>query len=263
MSDAFTERAFAGRPLDHCLVVDAHGHLGDNPNTPIPDTSLETLIAGMDRMGIDVFCCSAIPAIYNQARLGNDVVIRAVQRYPHRIFGYMCADIGYPGRVLPELERCLAAGLRGIKIYSHSIHPGFAYDNPVFAPVLEFAQVHSLPLLAHTFSVKELGDLEPCFSRYDRVRFILAHTGSCGADPYIRLAKTYPNVYLETCLSVCPRGLIERLVAEAVTERVLWGSDQVFMDASQQLGRVVFARISEADKRKILGENAARVLRIA
>ncbi len=262
MSDSFASRAFAGQPIDHCRVIDAHGHLSENPNVPLPDTSLQTLVARMDLMGVDVFCCSAIAAIYNQARLGNDQVIEAVQRYPRRIFGYMAADVGYPQRTLPELERCLAAGLRGIKIYSHSIHAGFEYDNPVFRPVFEFANHHALPILAHTFSEKELGDLEPQVSLYPRIRFIMAHTGSCGAASYVRLARAHPNVYIETCFSICPRGLFETLVAEGVTDKVLWGTDAYFMDASQQLGRIVFARIGEDDKRRILGENAARVLHI-
>jgi uncharacterized protein len=260
--DSFTEKALAGRPLDHCLVIDAHGHLSENPNVPLPDTSLKGLLAGMDRMGIDVFCCSAIAAIYNQSRLGNDMVIDAVQRYPERVFGYMCADVGYPKSVLPELERCLAAGLRGIKIYSHSIHPGFQYSDPAFTPVFEFAEEHRLPLLAHTFSVKELTDLEQHFNRYPHVRFITAHTASCGVEPYIRLAKTYANAYIETCLSICPRGLFERLASAGVSDKVLWGTDEIFMDASQQLGRIVFAQIGEEDKRKMIGRNAARVLGI-
>jgi len=262
MNDAFASRAFAGQPLDHCLVIDAHAHLGENPNTAVPDTSLATLVAHMDRMGIAVVCCSATMAIFNAARRGNDIVIEAVRRYPSRFFGYMAADVGYPDTVTPELERCLAAGLRGVKIYSHSIHRGFEYADPVYRPALEFANAHGLPVLAHTFSVKELTDLEPSFGRYGRVRFILAHTGSCGVEHYVRLARTYENVYIETCLSMCLRGLFETLVAEGVTDKVLWGTDQYFMDASQQLGRVVFAQIPEDAKRKILGANAARALGI-
>jgi uncharacterized protein len=262
MSDIFEQKAFAGQPLDHCLVIDAHGHLSENPNVPLPDTSLETLIARMDLMGIDVFCCSAIAAIYNQSRYGNDQVIDAVRRYPRRIFGYMAADAGYPEKVTPELERCLAAGLRGVKIYSHSIHAGFNYNDRRFKPIFEFADAQALPLLAHTFSVEELGHMEQHFNAYPHVRFIMAHTASCGAAPYVRLARTYENVYIETCLSICPRGLFETLVAEGVSDKVLWGTDEFFMDASQQLGRLVFAQIPEADKRKMLGENAARVLHI-
>ncbi len=263
MSDAFERKAFAGQPLDHSFIVDAHGHLSENPNVPLPDVSLQTLIARMDMMGVDVFCCSAIAAIYNQARYGNDIIIDAVRRYPKRIFGYMCADVGYTQRVLPELERCLAAGLRGIKIYSHSIHAGFNYNDATFKPVFEFANAHGLPLKAHTFSLEELGHMEQHFNRYPRINFIMAHAGSCGASPYVRLAKTYANVYIETCFSLCPRGFFETLVGDGVTDKVLWGSDSVFMDATQQIGRVIFAQIPEEAKRKILGENAVRALGIA
>ena len=44
MSDAFEQTAFSGLPLTHAFVVDAHGHLSENPNVPMPDTSLRTLL---------------------------------------------------------------------------------------------------------------------------------------------------------------------------------------------------------------------------
>jgi len=262
MTDRFAHRGFAGLPLDHCLVIDAHGHLGEGPFIARADRTLAQGLRRMDALGVDVFCCSTSLAYYNQARLGNDLTIAAVRQHPTRIFGYMCADVGYPGAVAPELERCLAAGLRGVKIFSHSVRSGFRYADPAFQPVFAFADAHSLPLLAHTFSVQELGDLEPQFARYPHVRFILAHAGSCGIEPYVRLARAYNNVYIETCLSSCPRGLFETLVAEGVTDKVLWGSDAFFMDSSQQLGRLVFAQIPEDGKRRIIGANAARVLGI-
>jgi hypothetical protein len=43
---------------------------------------------------------------------------------------------------------------------------------------------------------------------------------------------------------------------------VIWGSDAIFMGAPQQLGRVLFAQISDDDKTKILGLNAKRALRL-
>jgi predicted TIM-barrel fold metal-dependent hydrolase len=149
-----------------------------------------------------------------------------------------------------------------VKIHSYATRPLLAYDSPNLTPLYAFANAHALPLLAHTFTVEELGQIEQQFSRYPRVNFILAHTGACGLERYIRLAKDYGNVYLETCLSASPRGLIESLVSAGLADRVLWGSDQYFMDASQQFGRILFAQVSEDDKRKMLGENAARALRL-
>ncbi len=260
--DSFTEKGFAGRPIDHALVIDAHGHIGENQLFPYPDTTLATLIARMDRLGIARACLSHMQGLYGKARLGNDALIAAVRAHPTRLFGYMSIDPGYPGRATAELERCLNAGLRGIKIHSYATRPLLAYDAACLTPLYEFADAHSLPLLAHTFTTDEIEQFEKQFSRYGRVTYIMAHTGACALDNYIRRARDYPNVYIETCLSASPRGLFEQLVAAGVADKVLWGSDQYFMDASQQLGRVLFAQISEADKRKILGQNAARALHL-
>lgn len=260
--DNFTESGFAGRPIDHCRVIDAHAHIGENQLFPYPDTTLATLIARMDRLGITRACVSHMQGLYGKARIGNDATIAAVRAYPTRLFGYMCIDPGYPARATAELERSLAGGLRGVKIHSYATRPLLAYDSPWLTPVYEFAEAHSLPLLAHTFTIDELAQIEKQFTRYPHVSFIMAHTGACGLEPYMRLASEYGNVYIETCLSASTRGLFENLVAAGLEDRVLWGSDEYFMDASQQIGRVLFAQIPESAKRKILGENAARALQI-
>jgi predicted TIM-barrel fold metal-dependent hydrolase len=49
------------------------------------------------------------------------------------------------------------------------------------------------------------------------------------------------------------------LVQCAGSDRVLFGTDIPFMSPDQQIGRVLFARISDDEKRKILGVNALRV----
>jgi predicted TIM-barrel fold metal-dependent hydrolase len=43
---------------------------------------------------------------------------------------------------------------------------------------------------------------------------------------------------------------------------VLYGSDLPLMDPRPQLGKIITARISNRDKRLILGENARRLLRL-
>lgn len=259
-SDPFLEAGFAGRPIDHCLVVDAHGHLGENPRFPIIDTTVETQIAAMDRMGIDIFYASAIPGLFSQqARRANDLMLEAMRRYPGRIYGYMVADVAYEARIVPELERCLAAGMRAIKI--HSGFDMYRYDNPSYAPLFEFAEAHSLPLLAHTWG-QEIGWLEPLFSKCPNASFLLAHSGVTERENYARVAREYPNVYLETCFSGSPRGLIEYFFAQGLADKMIWGSDAIFMGAEQQIGRALFARISPEEKRKFLGANAARVLKL-
>ncbi len=256
--DPFERDGLEGRPVRRCLVIDAHSHLGENLGFPIVDATADGLIAAMDRMGIAVTCPSAMSGWRGvDSRSGNDLVRAAMRRHPGRVFGYMTADVAYPDRILPELRRAYAGGLRAVKIHTAA---GLPYSHPNYDAVFRFADERGLPVLAHAFEPKELAHLEARLPRYPRIRLLLGHAGACGAEPYIRLALRYEQVYLETCFSKCPRGLIETFVSRGLNEKVLWGSDAVFMGAGHQLGRVLFARIAPADKARLLGGNAARIL---
>lgn len=79
----------------------------------------------------------------------------------------------------------------------------------------------------------------------------------------MRFAREFETVFVELCLSACPRGLVEHLVAAELEDKVVWGSDAVFLDQASQLGRVLFAQIPVEAKRKILGLNARRALGLA
>lgn len=257
--DYFTRQAFAGAPLTGATVIDAHAHLGANPQFAFPDSSVAGLIATMDRIGVQMACVSSIPAIYGSSDRGNAEILAAVAQYPDRLFGYLVVDPGYPERVTAQLARGLARGMRGIKLHSHG---GFAYDHPHYQPVYEAAAARSMPLLAHTWSDAELDQLEAHFRTYPQINFLLGHSGAVSREHYVRLGREYDNVFLELCFSVCPRGLVEYFVGEGMARKLLWGSDAIFMSMEQQIGRVVFAQIPEADKRLILGENATRALRL-
>jgi uncharacterized protein len=262
ISDLFVERAFAGQPINHCLVIDAHGHLGaETPTFPLVDSSVESVLASMDRIGIDLFCVSSLPALFGDACRGNRVVEQAIREHPTRFLGYIVVDSGYPEHNLPEMERCLRAGFKGVKVWSYGARPGLPYDHPNYRPVFEFANANHLPVLAHTWGA-ELDQLERHINDFPNINWLMAHTGSQQKEKYIRFAQQYPTVYLETCFSPCPRGLIESLVAEGLADKIIWGSDSVFMGAAQQIGRVLFTQIAAEDKEKILGLNAKRALRL-
>lgn len=257
--DYFTACGKTGMPLADCLVIDAHGHLGQNTSFPFVNSTPESLVKAMDRLGIDRVYVSSILAVFGMDRLGNDQVLDAVRCYPNRLCGYMALNVGYADTILPEMDRCYAAGFRAVKIWSYGARKGLPYDHPNYEIIFRFASERGLPILAHTWGA-ELDQLKNAFKKYDRINWILAHTGSNDLPKYIRVANEYAHVFLETCLSSCPRGLIEHLVSEVPLAKIIWGSDQLFMNAAHQLGRVLFAKITPEQKRAIVGENAARVL---
>jgi len=62
-------------------------------------------------------------------------------------------------------------------------------------------------------------------------------------------------------LASVPLGMIDYLVERCGEGRVLYGSDLPVLDPRQPLGWVVFSRLPVAAKKKVLGQNALRVIR--
>jgi predicted TIM-barrel fold metal-dependent hydrolase len=259
--DVFATAGRFGQPLTGEVVIDAHGHLGHGPDFPIIRPTAEALVASMDRLGIQFTCVSSIQAIFGDAEHGNALVADAIRAYPGRFFGYLVVDVGYPDKVAAQLAGGIAAGFRGLKVWSYGARPGLPYNHPNYEPVFAYANEHAMPVLAHVFG-PELEELRGHIKKYPRIRWLLAHIGSAELEKYMSFAQEFPTVYVELCLSTCPRGLVEHLVAAGLEDKVVWGSDVVFLDQASQLGRVLFAQIPVGAKRKILGLNARKVLGI-
>ena len=256
--DYFTRCGRAGIPLANCTVIDAHVHIGTCAGITLVDSSVPGLIRAMDRIGIDRAAVSSFQGVYGMSSEGNDLVAAAVREHSDRFIGYMTLNPGYPDQVHDELQRSWERGFRHIKIWSYGGRPGLPYDHPSYQRIFRFADQRRCVVLAHTWG-GELDELEETFESFPRARWVCAHTGSRDLHKYIRAANTYDQVYLETCLSSCPRGLIEDLTNQVPLRKILWGSDQLFINATQQIGRVLFAEIPEESKRAILGLNAAEL----
>jgi len=76
----------------------------------------------------------------------------------------------------------------------------------------------------------------------------------------IEMMKKHQNVFAEITLTPVPLGVIEYMVEAVGDDRILYGSDLPMRDPRQQLGWLVFSRLPLASKKKILGENAYRVI---
>ncbi len=253
--DEYTIRATHGLPIQG-LVIDCHMHMGEESRFHIIDYgNIDLFVREMDRHGVDAGAVSSIPGAVGGLQTGqNDMVLEAVRRYPQRLFGWITANPHYPDAMREQLERAYEAGCRGVKIHSSV---GLSYDHVTYRVMFDFAAERGLPILAHTWG-KDLDALEPYLKQYKGLRWALAHAGCVELDKYVRIAATYENVYLDICLSRSPRGLIEHFVTQGLTEKVMFGSDCYFMGLAQQLGRVVFAKISPEQKAMILGRNARR-----
>ena len=268
--DTFEQTAREGRPFTDALLFDCHGHFGPEAGFHIPGTALDDFVAVLDRIGIDRV---AVSTFTNGLPYGNDAVAKAVRARPDRLVGYVRVNANYPKTMERELERCLdQPGFRGIKI--HPYCDQVPVEDPRYEPVWKFAVARDVPVLSHTWQSLRYYDplCDFCtparFARvletHPEVKIILGHSGGeyDGILEAIEVAKAFPNVYLDTASSRTYPGVVSMLVKEVGAERVLYGSDTPFLTPVTQVGKVVFAGITEEEKRLILGLNAAKLFRM-
>jgi len=236
-------------------ILDVHAHLGPWFSTYIHAGEADGLIRSMDRLGIQATALIAFDSIGPDMRGGNDRVAAAMRQYPDRFLGYATVDPNEPQAMAGELERCFGQlGFHAIKF--HCDTHGYPADGDHYRPALEYADAHGLAVLIHgTITALML-------ESYPRAQFLSAHVGGWdGRFPHyaVELAKKYPNIHMDLAASTVFNGALEKLVEEVGADRVVHGSDVPLMDPGYQLGRVLAASLTAADKEKILYRNAARL----
>ena len=238
-------------------MIDLHGHLGRYA-FPIPDLTAAGVVHVMDRCGVARMVCSHMQCMSADDAWGNSQVLSCMRQAPGRILGYVSVFPATPERVHDSVSRWLDAGFTGLKLHDAN---GFRYDDPAYLPAYELANARAMPVLLHTWGgAPQFGAALAMARRFPDLTLILAHGGSANPDAYISTVLAAPNIVMDTCFSRCPLGLLEYLVKGAGADRVVFGSDCYFYSLTQQLGKVMAADLDEAVQRKVLFENAERIL---
>ncbi len=261
------ELVIAGRSLKALgwRIIDAHAHLGSYGGFDIPHGDADGMVRQMDDLGIDVACISSLMAINADYVRGNDLTAAAVQRHPDRLIGYAVANPWETDRVASELTRAFDdLGLSAIKI--HPTLWELPVDDARYEPIWAFASERKALILSHTWAGER--SCRPSLfrtiaQRYPDVAILLGHSGGsrAGNIEAIEVARACPNIYLETCYSRLTREQFELLVEGAGSDRVVFGTDMPFIDASFTLARVAGADLPVAQRKAILGDTAAHLLR--
>lgn len=240
-------------------VIDAHAHLGGWFSTYIHSGDAAGMVRNMDRLNIESTAIIAFDAIAADYRGGNDRVAEAMRAFPGRFLGYATVDPNDSRGMSAELERCFGKlGFHAIKFHCET--HGCPADDDRYRPALEYANAHGNAVLIH-------GRITEAMLRdYPNAQFLSAHVGGWdGRSPQnaMELCRDYPNIHCELCCSTVFNGAIERMAEQVGADRIVHGSDTPLMDAGYQLGRVLAAKLTEDEKRRILRDNACRLFGLA
>lgn len=262
------DAARAGSPLTDTLLVSCHAHLGLGWNHDMYGSDADTMVATMDRLGIDVSCVSGSRALGPDLHGGNAEILAAIEAHPRRFIGTVVVNPHFQDESLRELDRWFAhSGFGMVKV-----HPEFhAYplDGPNYEPLWRFVAERRIPVLTHTWGFGRGFDHPDqagiVAERHPGLRLILGHAGGTpeGLHASIAVARRHPNVYLDTGTSLVYRGSIELLVEAVGADRVLFGTDATYIADAPQVARIAGSRLREEEKRQIFGFNLSALLRDA
>lgn len=260
MTGRLFDKALRGEPLDDVFVFDAHAHCCAGAGFDV-DFSVERWLERLDAVGVDQVCF--MDSTNNSGidlHSHNDRVHRYLVARPDRFKGYCYINPNYPEHIEDELKRCFdELGFSGIKLH---VHAGKPYDAAAYRPVYAFAQRRRLPVLAHTWGDAQVRELAAMAREHPDASFLAGHSGAGNVAINIEEAQRTPNLYLETCFSGGTPAQVEHLVRHVGAGRVVFGTDAALFDIAHQIGKVLFASISDQEKALILGGNARQIFHL-
>ncbi len=264
-NDIILQKARQAEPINDMEVIDSHAHISERGHFDIviavmPDCDGAGVVERNRRIGVAITCVSSWVGVWNDHERGNEVVREAMQDFPQHIVGYATLDPNYVNDWKAELHRCYKNyGMKGMKpYYPRNKVP---YNDPRYRPWFKYGNKHRLFALMH-LSDNFVKEMEELAAEYPEIAFLLAHSGMSyeTARKHVALAKKFKNIFLEITYTAVTNGIIEYMVREVGSKRVIYGSDTAMRDPIPQFGWLAYANISEADKRRILGKNMRKII---
>ena len=180
-----------------------------------------------------------------------------------------------PERNVEHLREMAERGARGVKL--HPVVQRFAANDPRMHPVYQACIEMGLTVLSHTGPARggepfaEVPAFAPMLQEFPGLSVVLAHLGGGKWQDTLAIAQAFPHVAFDLSEIIewtgAPNAPTARelatLVREIGPERIVLGSDYPWYEPARTAELVLaLPDLSQAEKNAILGENAARILRL-
>ena len=238
---------------------------------------IKEIVDSMDIEGVDKSVVFGFPwRSSDLSKRHNDYILEAVDRFPERLAGFCCID-PFNKDAVPEVVRCLEAGLSGIgeiALYQSGID-GASQEK--LKPLMEICEDKNLPVLIHTnepvghyYPGKTPNTLEQIYRlvrKFSNNKIVLAHWG--GGMFFFNLLKKevkeyLKNVYFDTAAS--PFLYYPQIYQIAIQiigkNKILFGSDFPLLKPDRYFKEFEKAGLSKDEIKSICGNNAARLLNL-
>ncbi len=255
----FLEELAGLRPTDGS-ILDAHTHLGadEDGQTLAP----EALVGLLDQAGPEARACAFPfhdPDRRPAYRRPNDRVLAWAADSGGRILPYCRLDPA--DDPVPEAQRCLAAGARGIKLHPRA--QSFGFGDRAAEGIFAVARDAGVPVLVHAGrGMPPMDPLAELATRFPDVTLVLAHAALADQGMFSHRLAGHPNVLYDTsCLA--PYDVVE-LFARVPAERIVFASDVPYGRPAAGLYQAVrvaeLAGLDADDRARLVGGTMAAAL---
>ncbi len=232
---------------------DCHGHIGWGDPYHVNIDPPEAVVAEMDRLGVRKTFVFGMQLL-GDVRFGIDEVASVIRQFPDRFVGLSMVN-PYNGeqQMLDDLAYGESLGNQGIKLMLNS-YGAYDVEGPLVDVCCKWASERGQFILSHYWgSPERLRQL--CLDSPDAT-IIVGHTYGGFVDVF----RECPNVFMCTC-PLHGWRMAEQFVEMYGADRMMFGSDLMDLPIAWGLGQILYARISEAEKRLILGENLLALMK--
>lgn len=239
--------------------IDAHAHIGNFGGWANVSITTDELIIQMDEYEIEkTILCST-------DSFDNDNVVEAYKKYKDRILPIVFVN-PYDGKKAVDniYHYVNDEGFKGIKL--HPLQHAFVADDEILDPIMKAAENLNIPVFIHCghppyslpWSIALLAE------RFPKVKVIMIHMGH-GHGVYIdgsmKMAKRYPNLYLE--MSGMPMNSKIKEAYETIGhDRIMFGTDAPFHHPTIEMQKVITSGLDEDAMKDVFYNNAAKLMNL-
>ncbi len=232
---------------------DCHGHMGWSSPFHVVHQRAPEIVGEMDRHGMQKCIIFGIEGILGDETYCNDLVAEVVAQFPERFVGLTFVNLHHGEALLrAEMQRGLEMGLRGVKIINN--YQGYPTEGPLVDVACEFCDEHGFFILNHDWGSAE--QIERLCTTYPGACFLTGHSNAT----YGEVTRRVDNLFICSC-PMHGWEQTKRFVEIYGADRICFGSDLCDLPIGWGTYPIMFAPISEEDKRKILGENLKALLK--
>ena len=214
----------------------------------------------MDKWGIEKRCVSWWQP-HNAPDEGNKIVADIIKKYPDRFMGFAVINPRWYKESVEEVIRAREElGMVGLKF--HPVACQYPSDTPLIDRVVKKGIEFGFLMLFHCGADEysnphHLGNLA---SRFPEATIIMGHMGEEAWSEAIAIAGTHDNIILDTTGCANWYRILNYALDMVGEDRIVFGMDFPAYNPGPEIAKVRDADITETQRRKIMGENAARIL---